>query len=75
VFSADCAVPKLKGLRVGAANRALKAGHCGLASVKHAFSKKVRKRHVISQKPKAGTFLARDAKVKIVLSKGKRHSR
>lgn len=67
----SCIVPRLKGKRLSAAKRAIKAHHCRVGKVKHAFSRKVGKRRVISQKPKAHTRLKRGAKINLVVSKGK----
>jgi hypothetical protein len=51
-FLKDCAVPKLKGKGLRAAKRALKAHDCSVGKIGRAFSKHVKKGHVISQKPK-----------------------
>jgi beta-lactam-binding protein with PASTA domain len=67
-----CVVPKLKGKTLKAAKRSLKAHHCSLGKVKHAFSKKAKKGRVISQKPKAGKHLHNGAKVGVTVSKGKK---
>jgi hypothetical protein len=72
-FLKDCAVPKLMGKSLKAAKRMLALHACTLGKVKHAFSKKVKKGRVISQKPKAGKDLDRGAKVQVVISKGKKH--
>jgi hypothetical protein len=66
-----CVVPKLKGKTLKAAKRALKARHCRTGKIKHAFSSKVKKGRVISQKPKPRKQLRNGAKVSLVLSKGK----
>jgi beta-lactam-binding protein with PASTA domain len=67
-----CVVPKVKGKRLKAAKHALKTHHCRLGKVRHAFSKKVKKGHVISQKPKPHKRLKHKAKVNLVVSKGRR---
>jgi hypothetical protein len=67
-----CVVPKLKGKTLKAAKRSLKSHHCTLGKVKHAFSSKVKKGKVISQKPKAGKHLKHNAKVSVTVSKGKK---
>jgi hypothetical protein len=72
-FLKDCAVPKLKGKSLKSARRALGSHSCSLGKVTHAFSSKVEKGRVISQKPKPGKDLARGAKVTVVVSKGKKH--
>jgi hypothetical protein len=67
-----CVVPKLKGKTLKAAKRSLKAHHCSLGKVKKAFSSKVKKGKVISQRPKAGKHLKHGAKVNVTVSKGKK---
>ena len=67
-----CVVPKLKGKTVKAAKRTLKSHHCTLGKVKHAFSSKVKKGHVSSQKRKAGKHLKHYARVSVTASKGKK---
>ena len=60
---------KLKTL--AAAKKKITAGHCKLGKVTQAKSKTVPKGKVISQSPRAGKKLARDAKVNLALSRGK----
>jgi hypothetical protein len=67
-----CVVPKVKGKSLKAAKRAIKAHHCRVGKIKRTFSKKVKKGHVISQKPKPGKRLKHGAKVKLAVSKGRR---
>jgi hypothetical protein len=67
-----CVVPKLKGKTLSAAKRALRADNCSLGKIKHATSLRVRKGHVISQKPAPGRQLRHGAKINLVLSKGRR---
>jgi hypothetical protein len=68
-----CVVPKLKGKTLKAAKRALRTHFCSLGKVKHAFSNRVRKGRVISEKPKRGRRLNHGAKVGLIISKGRRH--
>jgi uncharacterized delta-60 repeat protein len=70
-FKALCIVPKLKGKTVKAAKKAIKRAHCSLGKVTKAFSAKVKKGRVISQKPKAGKKLAPGSKVRLKVSKGR----
>lgn len=67
-----CVVPRLKGKTLAAAGRALAARKCSLGKVTKAFSSRVKKGRVISQKPSPGRHLARGAKVAVVVSKGKK---
>ena len=71
-FNALCVVPKLKGKTLRAAKLAIKRAHCSVGKVTRAFSAKVKKGRVLSQKPKPGTKLAAGAKVRFTLSKGKK---
>jgi hypothetical protein len=66
-----CVVPKVKGKTLSAAKRALKAHFCRPGKIKHAFSKKVKKGRVISQKPKPHSHLKHNGKVSLSVSKGK----
>jgi PKD domain/PASTA domain/Divergent InlB B-repeat domain len=66
-----CLVPKVKGKTLAAAKRALTQAHCKAGKVTKKFSK-VKKGHVISQRPKPGRDLAAGAKVNLVISKGKK---
>jgi hypothetical protein len=68
-----CVVPNVKGKTLSRAKRALSAHFCRAGKIKHAFSGKVKKGRVISQKPKAHRRLAHNAKVNLVVSKGKKH--
>lgn len=68
----QCIVPKLKGLKLKAVKKKLRAAHCKLGKVKRKYSKHVRKGRVLSQKPKAGSILAIQAPVRVTLSRGRR---
>ena len=67
-----CVVPKLRGKTVKAAKRAIRAHDCTVGKVKHAASRKMKKGHVISQRPRAGRHLRHGARVNLVLSTGRR---
>jgi hypothetical protein len=71
-FARECVVPKVKDKRLKAAKRAIKAHECRVGRIRHAFSKKVKKGHVISQRPKPHKLLTRGARVKLVVSRGKK---
>jgi hypothetical protein len=71
-FKVLCVVPKVKGKRLRAAKRAIRKAHCSVGKVTTAFSERVKKGRVISQKPKAGKKLAAGSKVKLKASKGKK---
>jgi beta-lactam-binding protein with PASTA domain len=67
-----CVVPNVKGKTLSGAKRALTSRHCRTGKISHAFSSKVKKGRVISQKPKARAKLKNGAKVALTLSKGKK---
>jgi hypothetical protein len=67
-----CLVPNVKGKTLGKAKSAMKTHYCRVGKINHAFSSKVKKGHVISQKPKAHKRLKHGAKVNLVLSRGRR---
>ena len=71
-FGKDCTVPKVTGKRVTFARRAIKAHDCRVGKIKRAYSNKVKKSHVINQRPKPHRRLTHGAKVNLVLSKGKK---
>jgi beta-lactam-binding protein with PASTA domain len=66
-----CVVPKLKGKSVKAAEHAIKTHDCRVGTVRRAFSRKVRKGHVISQNPRPSKRLAHGARINLVVSKGR----
>jgi beta-lactam-binding protein with PASTA domain len=68
----SCVVPKVTGKTLTAAKHALKAHFCAAGKVKEAFSRKVKKGRVISEKPKAGTHLRHGGKVGLTVSEGKK---
>jgi hypothetical protein len=70
-----CHVPRLKGTSLAAAKVRLRQWGCSSGRIERAFSKRVRKGRVISERPGPGKQLAERAKVDLVVSKGKRHAR
>ena len=72
-FAALCIVPKEKGKALRTAKRALVKAHCNVGKVKKAFSARVKKGRVIAQSAKPGKKLAPGAKVRLTVSKGKKH--
>lgn len=65
-----CVVPNLKGKTVKAAKRAIKKAFCSVGKVKAAPSSKVKKGHVISQRPRSGKRVKQHTKVNLVVNKG-----
>jgi uncharacterized delta-60 repeat protein len=70
-----CVVPDVVRRSLTAANHAISDAHCSVGTVKRVFSRKVKKAHVISQKPEPETRLADGAAVALTVSKGRRHKR
>jgi hypothetical protein len=68
-----CVVPKVKGKSLKAAKRGLRAHSCSLGKVTRAFSNRVKKSRVISQRPKRGRRLGHGSKVSLVISRGRHH--
>jgi uncharacterized repeat protein (TIGR01451 family) len=66
-----CVVPKVKGKTVKRAKRSIKAHHCTVGKIKRVTSRRVKRGHVISQKPNPGRRLHHGARVNLVVSKGK----
>jgi PASTA domain len=64
-------VPNVKGKTVAAARRSIKSHGFVVGKIKHARSRRVKKGHVISQKPKSGKRVKRGTRVSLVVSKGR----
>ena len=67
-----CVVPSLKGRSLASARARLLTAHCALGATAKARSRSIRKGSVMSQSPRPGTKLRRGAKVRLVLSRGRR---
>jgi hypothetical protein len=65
-----CVVPKVVGKTLKAAKTALKKSFCSVGKVRTAASPRVKKGHVISQRPRPHKKLEQHARVNLVLSKG-----
>jgi hypothetical protein len=68
-----CNVQPVKGKPLAAARRTLARGNCRVGKIRRAYSKTVRRRRVISQKPKFGAVLPNGGKVDVVVSRGRKH--
>jgi hypothetical protein len=64
-----CMVPNLKGKTVASARAAIRAAHCRIGAVAHAYSTQIKAGRVISQKPAPGKMRARGTDVQLVLSR------
>jgi hypothetical protein len=67
-----CVVPKVKGKPLKAAKRAIRAAHCAVGTVKRAYSARVRRGRIVSQRPKPHAVRPTGTKVKLVVSRGRR---
>ena len=72
-FKELCIVPKVKGLRLKKAKKKIRHNHCRVGKIKHRYSSKIHKNHVIKSKPKKGAKRPAGFKVKLYVSKGKKH--
>jgi uncharacterized delta-60 repeat protein len=70
----NCVVPDLRGTTLSKAGTGLVKSYCRRGSVATRFSSKVARGRVISTAPRRGTLLPGDAKIHLVVSKGKRGS-
>jgi Ca2+-binding RTX toxin-like protein len=66
-----CVVPNVKGKTLAQARRLLASRRCALGRVTRAYSQKVRKGRVISQRPLVGRRLPRGTKVHVKVSRGR----
>jgi subtilisin family serine protease len=67
-----CAVPRLRSLKLLAAKRLLAKRGCSLGRVSRVRSRRVARGRVVAQRPAPGLRLARGARVRVVLSRGRR---
>ena len=67
-----CKVPNVRGKKLAAAKASIKKARCAVGKVARKTSKRVKKGRVISQNPRPGASLPNNAKVKLVVSKGRK---
>jgi hypothetical protein len=72
VLRSPCSVPSVVGKKLAAAKTSITKKHCRIGNVGYAYSTKVAKGHVVSQSRRAGQVLVPDAKINIVVSRGRR---
>jgi hypothetical protein len=68
--ASGCVVPKLRGLSLTAAKKALAAAKCKLGKRTRRAHPKVKRGRVVASKPKPGASLPAGTKVDLVISKG-----
>jgi serine/threonine-protein kinase len=71
VISRRCIVPAVRGKRLAAAVRALRAARCPVGRATRAPSRRFTAGRVISQRPGAGARLRAGSKVALVVSRGR----
>jgi hypothetical protein len=69
-----CSVPKVRGMDLWSARYTLKQAGCRPGTIRHVFSRKVENGTVISQNPRHGWQREHNARVDLVVSKGRRHA-
>ena len=67
-----CSVPRLRGLKLVTAKQLLAKRGCSLGRVSRVRSRRVARGRVVAQRPAPGLRLARGARVRLVLSRGRR---
>ena len=65
-----CVVPKLKGMPLAKAKKALKRAHCAVGKVKRRGSSRSHKGKVLSTSPKAGKKLRAGSRVNLTVGRG-----
>ncbi len=65
-----CKVPRVKGMKLTAAEKALRRAHCKVGKVKHVSSHKLARGRVMSSTPRAGRRRPAGSKVELFVSKG-----
>jgi hypothetical protein len=66
-----CQVPRTKGMKLPAAEKALRRSHCKVGKIKQQTSRAVRRGRVTSTSPRAGRTLRAGSKVELFVSKGR----
>jgi beta-lactam-binding protein with PASTA domain len=67
-----CVVPNLKGQTVRIARELLAANRCRLGRVTRAYSRRAKRGRIVTQSRRFGIRLARETKVNVVVSRGRR---
>jgi hypothetical protein len=70
--AAACVVPRVIGLTLTAARKAVTRAHCRVRSVTRVYSSRIPKGGVTSVKPKPGAHLAHNAKIRLYVSRGRK---
>ena len=65
-----CKVPRIEGMKLPAAERALRRAHCRVGRIRHERSRKVHSGHVIGTSPASGRRMLAGSKVELFVSRG-----
>jgi Glucodextranase, domain B/PASTA domain len=68
--TAVCKVPRIKGMKLLAAERALRRAHCRVGRIRHEVSKTVRNGRAVGTSPRPGRQRPEGSKVELWVSKG-----
>jgi hypothetical protein len=66
-----CQVPRTKGMKLPAAEKALRRSHCKVGKIKKQTSRALRRGRVTSTSPRAGRTVRAGSKVELFVSKGR----
>ena len=65
-----CLVPNVENRPLAIARRMILARHCSIGTIHRAYSDRIKKSRVISQKPRPSTLLPNHGKLRLVVSRG-----
>jgi hypothetical protein len=68
---AKCHVPRIKGMKLRAAEKALRKAHCRVGKVKHVSARKLAPGRVMNTIPHAGRRLRAGSKIEVFVSEGR----
>lgn len=69
-----CKVPRLRGLKLARAKHKLVAAGCKVGHVRRVWSRRIKRRHVVGTRPRAGTELPATTSVRLRVSRGRRNA-
>ena len=67
--SGPCRVPRVLGLRLGAAKTKIRRAHCSVGNVRRVRSRRSLRRRVVNQSPRPGTIKRRNFPVKLAVGR------
>jgi hypothetical protein len=69
--ASKCKVPRVKGMKLAAAEKAVRKAHCKVGKVKRVSSHKLARGRVMNTSPTAGRHLRAGTKIELWVSKGR----